>query len=72
MEVPPLGVKSELQLPAYATTMATQDLSCICNLCRSLWQCQILNPLSETRDQTYILIDTMSGSYLLSLFLQGA
>ena len=28
----------------------------------SLWQCRILNPLSEARDQTYILTDTMSDS----------
>ena len=32
MEVPRLGVKSELQLPAYATATATSDPSCICNL----------------------------------------
>ena len=25
---------------------------------RSLWQCQIFNPLSEARDQTHILMDT--------------
>ena len=29
----------------------------ICNLHHSSWQCQILNPLSETRDQTHILPD---------------
>ena len=32
MEVPRLGVESELQLPTYATVTATQDLSCICGL----------------------------------------
>ena len=32
MEVPRLGVKSELQLPAYATATAIQDPSFICNL----------------------------------------
>ena len=32
MEVPRLGVKSELQLPAYTIATATQDLSHICNL----------------------------------------
>ena len=32
MEVPRLGVKSELQLLAYATATATPDLSCICIL----------------------------------------
>ena len=30
MEVPRPGVKSELQLPAYATATVTQDLSHIC------------------------------------------
>ena len=35
---------------ACATAMATLDLSCICNLCCSLWQCWFLNPLSEARD----------------------
>ena len=44
--------------------MATLDLSYIFDLCRSLWQCQILNPLSEAQDQTHILVDTMSGSQL--------
>ena len=58
MEVPRLGVKSELQLPAYTTATATQDLSSICDLHHSSWQCQILNPLSEARDRTYVLMDT--------------
>ena len=35
VEVPRLGVELELQLPAYATAIATQDLSCICDLHRS-------------------------------------
>ena len=62
MEIPRLGVKLELQLPAYATAMATPDLSSIFNLCRSLQQHRILNPLSETRDRTCIL--TMLGHYV--------
>ena len=44
-------------LPAYATTIATPDLSHICNLHHSLWQHQILSPLSEARHQTCILMD---------------
>ena len=56
MEVPRLGVESELELQAYTTAMATQDLSCICDLHHSSWQCRILNPLSKARDQTYILM----------------
>ena len=42
MEVPGLGVESELQLPAYATATAMQDSSYIYNLRHTLWQCQIL------------------------------
>ena len=57
-EVPRLGVESELQLLAYATATATQDLSHICDLCCSLWQCWILSLPSEARDQTCILMDT--------------
>ena len=62
MEVPRLGVQLELQLPAYDTGIATPDASRICDLGHSLLQHQILNPLSEARDQTCILMDTMSGS----------
>ena len=46
MEVPRLGMDSKLQLQAYTTVWATPDPSCICDLCRSLRQCQILNSLS--------------------------
>ena len=58
MEVPRLGIESGLQLPAYATAVATLDLSCICNLHLNMRQHQILNPLSEARDGTLILMDT--------------
>ena len=58
MEVPRLGVESELQLPTYTTARAMQDLSHICDLHHSSWQRWILNPLSEARDQTRILRDT--------------
>ena len=58
MEVPRLGVKSELQLQAYSTATATWDPSTICDLHQSLCQRQILNPLSEARDQTCILMNT--------------
>ena len=57
MKVPRLGVKSELQLPAYATATAMWDPSCVCNLYHSSQQCWILNPLSDTRDPTHILMD---------------
>ena len=58
MEVPRLGVEMELQLPAYTTATATRDLRHIRNLHQNSWQHWILNPLSEARDQTYVLIDT--------------
>ena len=45
-EVPGLWLELEL-----ATATATLDPS------HSLWQCQILNPLSETKDWTHILLD---------------
>ena len=57
MEVPRLGVESELQLPDYVTATATPDPSHICNLHYSSQQCHILNPLSKARDQTRILMD---------------
>ena len=66
MELPRRGVKSELQLPAYSTATAMPDLSCICSLCHSLQQCLILNPLSEARGQTCVLMDTTRVLDLLS------
>ena len=58
MEVPGLGAESELQLLAYTTATAIWDLSHFCNLHHSLLQHRILNPLSEARDQTLILMYT--------------
>ena len=52
MEVPRLGVKLKLRLLAYATAIATADLSCICDPHHSSRQRQILNPLSKARDGT--------------------
>ena len=66
MRVPQLGVESELQLPAYTTATANQDLSCICDLHHSSQQCWIINPLSEARDRTLILLDTSWVSLLLN------
>ena len=45
-------------MPAYATATAMWDLSCICDLHHSSWQPQVLNPLTEARDGTYVLMDT--------------
>ena len=47
MEVPRLGVESELQLPAYARATATPDLSHVCIQHHSSWQRWILNPLNN-------------------------
>ena len=63
MEVPRLGVQSELQLPAYTTATATRDLSHICDLRHSSRQCWILNPLSKTRAQTHVLMGTSRVCY---------
>ena len=57
MEVPRLGVKSELWLLAYTTAIAMQDPSLVCDLHHSSRQRQILNPLSKARDQTCVLMD---------------
>ena len=66
MAVPRLGVKWELQLLAYTTVTAMPELSHICDLYHSSWQFQILNPLSEDRNQSHILMDTSQVCNLLS------
>ena len=58
MEIPRLGIKSELQLLAYTTATAMPDPSCICNPPCNLVHHWIINPLSEARDGTHILMDT--------------
>ena len=58
MEVPILGVKSELQFLVYTTATAMPDWSHVCNLHHSSQQCQILNPLREARDvYSWILVE---------------
>ena len=47
----------------YTTATAMLDLSCICDLHRSLRQHWILNPLSEARDRTLTLMDTSWGFF---------
>ena len=58
MEVPRLGVESELQLLAYATATAIQDPRHVCNLHHSSWQHQIPDPLSKARIKPEFLMDT--------------
>ena len=71
-------VKSELQLQAYAIVTATSDLSCMCNLHHSSWQCWILNPLREARGWTpspwiwWVVLSLLSHSWeLLGYFLNA-
>ena len=52
-------IESELQPQVNATATATHDLSRICDLRCSSWQHQLLTPLSEARDRTCILRDTV-------------
>ena len=53
-----IGVESELHLPAYATTTVMKDTSHVFDLDHSSRQHQILDPLSEAKDQSCILMDT--------------
>ena len=46
-------------LRVYITPTATWDLSLICDLHHRSWQHRILNPLSEARGRTRILMDTI-------------
>ena len=63
IEVPRLGVESELQLPVYATATAMPDLSHICKQHCTSEQHQILNLLSEAKDQTCVLMDISEVFY---------
>ena len=63
MEFPGLVFELELELPAYTTATAKQDLRDICHLHRSLQQ---LNPLSKAGDWTRILMYTSQVLNLMS------
>ena len=54
-----LGVAAASLCHSHSNTRS--DLSGICNPQCSLWQCWILNPLREDRDQTHILTETTPG-----------
>ena len=79
MEVPRLGVESELQLPAYTTAAATPDLSCICDLHCSSRQRRILTHWARpgSNPQTYVSSQihfhrTMTGNSKLAFnFVHG-
>ena len=57
MEALRLGGKSELQLSAYTTAIATQDPSRFCDLHHISGQRQTLNALSKAKDRTGVLVD---------------
>ena len=59
--LPPSSHSSFLLFRYTATAM--QDPSYLCDLYHSSWQCQILNPLSKTRHQTCIPVDTSQAHY---------
>jgi len=50
MEVPRLGVQSELLLPAYTRATEMPDPSRVCDLHHSSWQRRTLNSLSKARN----------------------
>ena len=56
--------RGQIGAAAETYTTATPDPSRICDSFRSLWQYQILKPLSGVRDRTHILMDT---SWVLDL-----
>ena len=58
MEVPRLGVESELHLLAYTTATAMQNMIHVCDLHHIPQQPWILNPLSGARHQTHHLMVT--------------
>ena len=47
------------------TATATPDLGRVCDLHHSSWQCRILNPLSEARDRTLVLMDASWACYTM-------
>ena len=59
MEVPSLGVKSELLLSAYTTAMVVLDPSYVCNLHHRTHPPSLLNPPSEANNQTHTLLDAI-------------
>uniref|UniRef100_A0A8D0R123 Serine/threonine kinase 31 n=1 Tax=Sus scrofa TaxID=9823 RepID=A0A8D0R123_PIG len=67
MEVPRLGVESELQAPAYARATATRDPSHVCNLHHSSRQHRIVNPLSKGRDRACNLMSISRNKDIMKI-----
>ena len=63
MDIPRLGVKSELLLLAFATATAMPDPSHLCDLHHNSRQHRILNPAIEARDRTHVLMNTSQVHY---------
>ena len=61
-EVPRLGDKSELQLPANTTATATRDPRLVCHLHHSSQQRQSPDP-RRARDRTHILMNTSQDRF---------
>ena len=72
MEIPRLGVKSELQLLAYTAATAMPDPSSIFGLNHISRQCWILNPLNKARDRTRTLVLNPLNHNKNSFFWGGA
>ena len=70
MEVPRLGVESEIQLPAYTTATAMPDPRYICDLHHSSQQGRILNPRSKAGDRTRNLLGRFQLGCLVFLKIQ--
>ena len=64
MEIPRLGVESELCPLAYATATATPDPRHLCDLHHTSPQCWILKQVSGARDRTCVLMDTSQIPFL--------
>ena len=58
VEVPRIAVNRAVAAGLHHSRIATLDRSHGCDLHHSSWQCWILDPLSEARDQTRVLTDT--------------
>ena len=66
MEIPRLGIKSELQPLAYTTAKAMPDPSCVYDLHHSSWQHQVLNPLERGQGSNPHPHGYWSDSFLLN------
>ena len=52
-----------LYLLSYSAATATRDVSHLCDLQHTSWQCRIHNPVSKARDRTQVFVDTSRVRY---------